>query len=234
MRSSNRLLATVKSAAKYLEANTPTGLTGLPTHPAPRPALIYTYRQTLTKLGQLPASSVYRQSAEALTKHRLKIVEETTPEGFEAWQERVKKQIDASPAYNKYKKSDGSLGYEKIYEDIPVTWDGEVRRGDARQEGSNNMAEADRKATLIKTEVEHVEKAAAEGDEPTVDDLEVEPALTVEQYEIRLRTGGSQTLTTTNRINAIEHKIGAGLIEEVLQVAEGELELVDQMLRSQV
>lgn len=36
------------------------------------------------------------------------------------------------------------------------------------------------------------------------------------------------------RIDDIEKKIGAGLIEEVLQVAEGELSLVDDMLRHQV
>ena len=34
------------------------------------------------------------------------------------------------------------------------------------------------------------------------------------------------------RISEIEQKIGAGLIEEVLQVAEGELSLVETMLES--
>jgi NADH dehydrogenase (ubiquinone) 1 alpha subcomplex subunit 5 len=37
-----------------------------------------------------------------------------------------------------------------------------------------------------------------------------------------------------DRIDSIEQKIGAGLIEEVIQVAEGELQLVDEMLRHQV
>ena len=36
------------------------------------------------------------------------------------------------------------------------------------------------------------------------------------------------------RIEIIENKIGAGLIEEVVAVAEGELELVAEMLRNQV
>jgi len=36
------------------------------------------------------------------------------------------------------------------------------------------------------------------------------------------------------RVDEIEQKIGAGLIEEVLQVAEGELLLVDEMLKYQV
>jgi hypothetical protein len=37
---------------------------------------------------------------------------------------------------------------------------------------------------------------------------------------------------TVCRIDDIESKIGAGLIEEVLQVAEGELVLVSQMAES--
>ena len=43
-----------------------------------------------------------------------------------------------------------------------------------------------------------------------------------------------RVLTLGYRIDAIEKKIGAGLIEEVIQVAEGELQLVDEMLRHQV
>ena len=35
-----------------------------------------------------------------------------------------------------------------------------------------------------------------------------------------------------HRISSIETQIGAGLIEEVVQVAEGELHLVDEMLTS--
>ena len=38
----------------------------------------------------------------------------------------------------------------------------------------------------------------------------------------------------SHRIEEIENKIGAGLIEEVIQVAEGELKLVDVLLRSEV
>lgn len=37
-----------------------------------------------------------------------------------------------------------------------------------------------------------------------------------------------------HRISDIEKKIGYGLIEEVIQVAEGELKLVDEMYRSKV
>ncbi|KAK6204543.1 uncharacterized protein RJT21DRAFT_9313 [Scheffersomyces amazonensis] len=62
----------VKAASGY-----PTGLTGLYQHPNPRPALISLYKHTLTVLEtKFPKESVYRQSVEALTKNRLKIVEE--------------------------------------------------------------------------------------------------------------------------------------------------------------
>lgn len=37
-----------------------------------------------------------------------------------------------------------------------------------------------------------------------------------------------------DRVDEIEQKIGAGLIEEVVQVAEGELQLVDEMIKYQV
>ncbi len=36
------------------------------------------------------------------------------------------------------------------------------------------------------------------------------------------------------RINEMENRIGAGLIEEVIQVAEGELKLLDTMLESKM
>jgi len=41
-------------------------------------------------------------------------------------------------------------------------------------------------------------------------------------------------MLTTRRVSEIENKIGGGLIEEVLQVAEGELILVDEMVESKV
>mgnify|MGYP000947708630 CR=1 FL=1 len=37
-----------------------------------------------------------------------------------------------------------------------------------------------------------------------------------------------------DRIHDLEQKLGAGLIEEVIQVAEGELQLVDTLEKSKV
>ncbi|EMC93265.1 hypothetical protein BAUCODRAFT_36937, partial [Baudoinia panamericana UAMH 10762] len=95
MRSATRLLASLASSATstaaknptFLEAGSPTGLTGLFTHSTPRTTLIQLYNSTLTKLRQnFPESSVYRQSVEALTKHRLAIIESVKPSGLEEWQ----------------------------------------------------------------------------------------------------------------------------------------------------
>ena len=96
MRFSSRLLANLKSA-RFLEPNAPTGLTGLHNHPAPRSALIYLYSSTLDKLKPFPESSAYRQSTEALTRHRLALVEAVKPPGYDEWQAHTKKLIDEHP-----------------------------------------------------------------------------------------------------------------------------------------
>lgn len=62
----------VRAASGY-----PTGLTGLYQHPNPRPALIALYNHTLSVLDKkFPKESVYKQSVEAMTKNRLKIVQD--------------------------------------------------------------------------------------------------------------------------------------------------------------
>ncbi|KAJ7706133.1 ETC complex I subunit conserved region-domain-containing protein [Mycena rosella] len=51
-----------------------TGLTGLAVHPNPLPVLATTYEATLEHLTRIPATSVYRQAAEALVQKKLDIV----------------------------------------------------------------------------------------------------------------------------------------------------------------
>lgn len=94
MRRTFRLLASVKPA-RYLEAGTPTGLTGLYTHPSPRSTLLFLYSSTLDQLKTVPEHSVYRQSVEALTKHRMSIVESTVPPGYAEWAARARRILDA-------------------------------------------------------------------------------------------------------------------------------------------
>ena len=96
MRCTFRLLASVKPA-RYLEAGTPTGLTGLFTHPSPRSTLVYLYSRTLDALSEFPETSLYRQSTEALTKHRLNIVSAVVPEGYKEWSAIAKQIISENP-----------------------------------------------------------------------------------------------------------------------------------------
>lgn len=96
MRVTLRLLADVKSG-RYLRPGHPTGLTGLFNHPSPRSTLIYIYGSTLEKLESFPEHSVYRQSAEAITKHRMQIIKSIKPEGYDEWAKRASETLDKYP-----------------------------------------------------------------------------------------------------------------------------------------
>ena len=89
-------LAAVKPA-RYLEPNTPTGITGLFTHSSPRATLLYLYTTTLDKLKAVPEHSIYRQSVEALTKQRLSIVEQAVPPGYAEWAKTAQKLVADHP-----------------------------------------------------------------------------------------------------------------------------------------
>lgn len=55
---------------------TTTGITGIPVHHNPLPTLIETYQSTLSRLNDIPTTSVYRQGVEAITKRKLAIVQD--------------------------------------------------------------------------------------------------------------------------------------------------------------
>jgi NADH dehydrogenase (ubiquinone) 1 alpha subcomplex subunit 5 len=130
MRAAARLLASVKPS-QFLEAGAPTGLTGLLTHPSPRSTLLYHYNSTLDKLKQIPESSVYRQSTEALTKHRLAIVEQTKPAGWEQWQEKLRSQLADDPGLiDVVETSNGTVAFMPRKQEVDereraAEWDGE-------------------------------------------------------------------------------------------------------------
>ena len=144
MRAASRLLTSVKPG-QFLEAGSPTGLTGLLTHNSPRSALLYLYNSTLDKLQHVPESSVYRQSTEALTRHRLKIIEAAKPPGWDEWSAKIQDQIAADPkGFNAKQTSAGTMLYVAPREDIdPKTmaseWDGE-HVGKAFPEGIRTQA----------------------------------------------------------------------------------------------
>jgi NADH dehydrogenase (ubiquinone) 1 alpha subcomplex subunit 5 len=146
MRRTFRQLAAV-NPSQYLESGAPTGLTGLPTHPSPRSALMYLYSRTLDKLAQFPESSLYRQSTEALTKHRMSIVSSVEPEGFAVWKQKAQKIMDEHPGtFKKEANVEGNVvslagkitkethngrlfvtsPTRKDIDDADVEWDGET------------------------------------------------------------------------------------------------------------
>ncbi|KAJ4300477.1 hypothetical protein N0V88_003152 [Collariella sp. IMI 366227] len=220
MRASARLFAAVRPAARYLEPGTPTGLTGLTTHASPRSTLLFLYTSTLDKLKVVPEHSVYRQSVEALTKHRMALVEACVPPGYNEWAVRARELLKQHP--EKFTVDSGTVsgaaaikvergGQAFVVRHIPgeidmrdQEWDGELDEG-PELEGSRTKEEReDQKLTFQRRDISDVDKVQWES----------EPQLTAEQ------------------ISELETKIGAGLIEEVVQVAEGELKLVDIMIQS--
>lgn len=216
MRHASRLLA------RYLEPGVPTGLTGLWTHFAPRSALLSIYTTTLAKLQTFPESSLYRQSVESLTKHRLTLVERTAPAGYEEWVNKLREVIAEHPNHFHPVGENvagsslrtfhlGGQTYvipqRRAQKDIrDEEWDGEVDDGPL-VEGQRT---AEEKSDLV----------SGVKEDPLPSDVQAhlssEPQLTVSQ------------------IAELEDSIGAGLLEEVIQVAEGELKLLDVMHRAKV
>ena len=136
MRPALRLLAAVKPG-RYLEPGAPTGLTGLLTHPSPRSRLLYLYGSILERLKALPESSVYRQSTEAVTKHRMNIMQQIKPPGFDEWQKRAVETIEKNPdmfaagnlRYRRQKVGDSVfVSVAQRSENDDLEWDGEQGR----------------------------------------------------------------------------------------------------------
>lgn len=147
MKASLRLLANVKPG-RYLEAGNPTGLTGLFTHASPRSTLLYLYGATLDRLKAMPEHSVYRQSTEAVTKNRMKIMRSIKPGGYDEWAERAEKKIKENPDVFKPGTSrhvldyaDGSAFVETsaVNESDDLEWDGE--KGKPTLEGTRSSEE---------------------------------------------------------------------------------------------
>ncbi|KAI0409642.1 ETC complex I subunit conserved region-domain-containing protein [Xylaria palmicola] len=219
MRPALRLLANVKPA-RYLDAGNPTGLTGLYTHSSPRSTLLFLYSTTLERLQKFPESSLYRKSVEAQTKHRMAVVEAAVPPGYKEWAERAQKVIDENPA--EFSTATGasairvvSGGSVFIHRTDPQPrdvryqeWDGERDEG----EGSEGL------------------RGPEERENPGLEAMYDRKALEIPdkvQWE-------PEPQMTADQVEEIENKIGAGLIEEVVQMAESELKLIDIMREAKV
>ncbi|KAI1488810.1 ETC complex I subunit conserved region-domain-containing protein [Biscogniauxia mediterranea] len=220
MRGTHRLLASVKP--RYFTPGNPTGLTGLLTHSSPRSTLLYLYNETLERLQPIPETSLYRQSIEAQTRQRLAIVAAAVPPGLDEWRARMARLAEANPGALHRQFGDvrfrevGDEAFLQRSEEYPaaederlVEWDGEAQDAPG-EEGLRGPEE--RRRILA----EQPQTRRARGEIPKDKGWEPEPQLTADQIE------------------EIEGKIGAGLIEEVIEMAESELKLVDIMREHEV
>ncbi|KAI1338538.1 ETC complex I subunit conserved region-domain-containing protein [Xylariaceae sp. FL0016] len=221
MRRTLRLFAAVKPV-RYFEAGNPTGLTGLYTHSTPRSSLLALYSVTLDKLNKFPESSLYRQSVEALTKHRMSIVAAVEPPGHKEWSERASKILEENPSAFEFAGPDNSTGKGHIFtiggrtfvsrsdpqprDERNTEWDGERDVGPTR-EGLRGEEEKNAEMEALFNTPDPMAKKVK---------WEPEPQMTADQVE------------------EVQNKIGAGLIEEVIQMAESELKLLDVMYDSKV
>jgi len=116
-------------------------------------------------------------------------------------------------------------GFQKLTDDRTEEWDG-------APENSFGLDEAEIAAVPNGSQSSADALSSAEVDE-LVKSHEAMKAQKGDIFSKNISVERSPPLEA-NHVSEIEEKIGAGLIEEVIQVAEGELKLVDQMLESKV
>ncbi|GAA5995174.1 hypothetical protein JCM5350_001859 [Sporobolomyces pararoseus] len=114
-RATRRLLAAAPSAnqaatpSASLRTKVSTGIAGYSVHPEPLRALTETYQGTLTLLQQIPASAVYRQSAESITKERLEVIKSIGGQGTEQEIEAIEAKIGAGLIEEVIEQAEGEL-----------------------------------------------------------------------------------------------------------------------------
>ena len=179
---------TLRMLARYLEPGTPTGLTGLWTHSTPRSTLLYLYGSTLQKLQAIPETSLYRQSVEAVTKHRLALVEQTTPPGYEEWSARARELVKQNPEQFRVNSGrvDGSEARTVKLGDRVFVVGSRHEAGDVRTEEWDGEADEGGELEGIRTPEERKDQFNY-GDRKPLDnhqqvEWEDEPQLTAEQY----------------------------------------------------
>lgn len=232
---------TARVFARYLEAGTPTGLTGLWTHATPRSTLLYLYGTTLSKLQSIPETSMYRQSVEAVTKHRMSLVEQMIPPGYNEWAVRAKELVSKNSSQFRVASGrvDGSEAHTVKLGDKIFVVGRKHEAGDIRVEEWNGEEDEGPEYEGIRTQKEREDQVTWAERKPLEDhekiEWEDEPQMTADQYVLwTFRIGSDRPANSHDRVHELEQKIGAGLIEEVIQVAEGELKLVETMEKTKV
>lgn len=191
---------------RFLEPGAPTGLTGLFANASPRSTLLYLYSSTLDRLKAVPETSLYRQSVEAVTKHRMSLVQSVKPSGYDEWLAKAREILEKHPEHFKetaHKTADGSLakGLERdgkffvlrqTEADIDSRykeWDGEADEG-PEKEGSRTLEERQDQGLISSRN-----PFEGEGIEWTD-----EPKLTIDQY-VRPMTSGTGDSSIWNCAN---------------------------------
>lgn len=179
---------TMRVLARYLEAGTPTGLTGLWTHATPRSTLLYLYGSTLNKLQSMPPTSLYRQSVEAVTKHRMNLVEQMEPPGYQEWAARARELVSKNREQFRVASGrvDGSEARTVKLGDRVFIVGAKHPAGDVREEEWDGEEDEGPELEGIRTAKEREDQVVWAERKPLEDhektEWEEEPQLTAEQY----------------------------------------------------
>lgn len=206
---------TFRVLARYLEQGTPTGLTGLWTHGTPRSTLLYLYGSTLNKLQAFPEKSLYRQSVEAVTKHRMELVEKTVPPGYNKWAAKARELVSKNPEQFRVASGrvDGSEARTVRFGDRVFVVGAKHEEGDVRVEEWDGEEDEGGELEGIRTSEERKDQVIWAERKPLEDhekvEWEDEPQLTADQCEAQLLVHGVATMAA-DKVSAQDPRAGAG------------------------
>jgi len=212
--------ATPRLLTARLPAFSPTGIAGVLTHPHPRPALIALYNHTLAVLSKLPPHSVYRQSTEALTQRRLDAVSAVKPAGWNDYlatrrQNGLQGDVDIRDV--------AAYMRARLHDLVETT----TSAGSAAYAGAEMRHWAGFPAPAG-----HDDRAPPEPD-PAADPLDDADADDSEELEHLVRQRGTEIelepQLSAEQVAEIEHRIGEGLLEQVIEEGWAELQCAEAM-----
>lgn len=240
------------SPATYVPPFTPTGLTGILTHPLPRQTLIGVYSQTLDALKELPSTSVYRQSVENITKTRLAAVEAVKPYGYDEYQKKVESILQKNGLSSPDKKRIAYLAVtaaqfrailndikdETHPDDLPMlqrleeeqkVWDDRLREAIAGKSENDVLPNA----TLDQANAVSGGREAPPATPPPAGSVSHNETKGITEEDEKLLEAlqelPREPALTRAQIASIENQIGAGLVEEVITQGVNELNLIKEM-----
>ncbi|RPB22139.1 hypothetical protein L211DRAFT_840020 [Terfezia boudieri ATCC MYA-4762] len=217
--------------ASYIAPFSPTGLTGLLAHPAPRPSLIAIYNTTLTLLNSLPSHSVYRTSTTTLTRHRLDIVTSITPPSYQSYE-----QTHLAPLLPSLRKLAEDAGWpETKLQAAIAAAQVKAQFRDLTAAVPENAEGVDLEGLEFLNEtISEQEKALAEAVDP-----QAVPSKPTEGGKQATSVGivavppiPAEPPLTAEQVAELEGKLEAGLIEEVIKQGVAEMKLVKEMLEA--